>query len=266
MLSYLSFLSLMFSLFLAGCIFQSLQNVKVLDFPEKLQNLRYTTEKKYLNYTAIYGGLYIETNITTSNINDKLSLLNSGYLDAIVMEYESITIIAGDNCDYVVSSKPFYTYFYGVQINPGVDSRLKTAIDYGLSTLVKEYDVENLKNGYFYTSNGCSSNLNSVAPVSMYQVFEIFILYTSIFVLGFMLRGMCNKRILMKQRNKYIEEIRELIARPESKILRITQNQLRNIESQCGQLLLELEKNLKRNNAIQERLINSVRAKEMRFR
>ena len=261
-LGFLGFLSLIYCLFLAGSIYQTLIDVKLVDFPEKLEKLRYTTYSEYLEYTSIYGGIYIDTGITSANINDKISLLSSGYLDAIVMEYESISNIAGDNCDFIVSSKPFLSFFYAVELQPGVDPELKQALDFGLTALVRHYDVQSLQNGYFYSSLGCSSNVNTIAPIGMYDLFEAFVGYTGLFIIVFFLRRVLNKRELIKERNKFIVEIKDLISQPESKILKIAHNQIRNVEKDYVGLMEELKRNMKKNIFIQEKLMNLMRAKE----
>lgn len=265
-LGYLSFLSLLFYLFLASCISETLKNVRMINFPEKLENMRYTTNEEYLEYTAIYGGIYMDSGITSSNIDEKISLLATGEMDAIVMEYETLSNIAGENCDYILSSKSFISIFYAVELVPGADEALKAALDLGLSSLVRSYDIEGLKQGYFYSESSCSSNVHSVSPVSMFQIAEALAGYAGVFLFVFILRGMCNKRELIKERNKYIDEIRELITRPESKILKTTQNQVRTLEIQYKGMLQELEKNLKKDNHFQEKVLNSIRAKEVLFR
>ena len=265
-MSFLSFLTMMFSLYLAGCIFFTFQTIKLVDFPEKLQNMRYTTESSYLEYTSIYGGYYIDTGLTSSNINNILPLLTNGYLDAIVMEYNTLSNIAQTNCNFISSAKPFISYFYAVQILPHVNSELKSAIDFGLSALSKEFDVQGLKNIYFNSNSTCNSNVNSVTSISLYMFIEIFLAYFLVVILVFLLRWFCSKRDLAKERNKHIKEIRTLIGRPESKILKITQNQIRQFDSQCQSIFKELENNIKHSNFIQEKLMNNIRTKDARFR
>jgi hypothetical protein len=263
-IGYLFFNLLIFLLYLAGCMVLTFENVKLIDFPEKLQNTRYTTYKTYLDYTSTYGGFFVDVGIDSSNIEHKLSKLDNQDLDAIVMEYETITSIARENCDYVVTSKPFNSIFYAVEIMPGVDPELKTAIDFGITQLVRQFDMETLKSAYFYKGNNCNSQLHHVAPVGMYQLIYLFGGYAGFAFLIFLMRELCTTRELVKERNKVVEGIRKIISRPESKITKLTMNQIRQQDSQFSFHLEELGRNLKKGLKIQEKVVMLIRGKQIK--
>lgn len=266
MLFYFAFITLLFNLLLAGCMYQNTEAVKLIDFPEKLENVRYTTYSEYLDYTAIYGGYYLDTGITSSNINDMTPLLKSKYLDAIVMEYDSLSNIAQTNCDFVIPAKPFISFFYAVKINPEVDPELKYALDWGLSSLYKRSDINGLKNAYFYTTQVCATNLNTISPVSFYQLLELFLAYIFAIFLIFLLREIFNKKQLVRQRNKHIEKIKMLQNKPESQIIKTTYAQTKIIEMNCSEVFQEIENNVKKTYHSQQRVLNIIRAIEIKLK
>ena len=263
-IGYLGFSLMIFLIYLAGCMVLTFENVKLIDFPEKLENMRYTTYESYLDYTSTYGGFFVDVGITSSNIEQKISKLESRDLDAIVMEYESVTNIARENCDYVVTSKPFNSIFYAVQIAPDANPELKLAIDFGLTQLNRQFDLESLKNAYFYKGNSCSSQFHSVSPISMAQLVDLFGGYAIAAFFIFLLRGLCSTRELLKERNKFIESIRKVISRPESKITKITMNQIRQQDSQFSVYLEELEKGMKKCVKVQEKVMVTIRNKQVK--
>jgi hypothetical protein len=265
MVGYFCFMLMVFSLYMAGNLLQTLSNVQVINFPEKLEGMKFTTYAPYLDYVSIYGGIYVDTGADSSTIYNIVTDLDSGFLDAIVMEYETLMNIAENNCQYAVPSQPFGSFLYAVEIEPGVDSELKTAIDSGLALLVRSFDVDGLKLTYFYTGGACNTQLNTVVPVAMFDLYEVFAGY-ALGVMGiFFFKGMFTKRELVKERNKHIEEIRELVARPESKIVKVTQNQLVNIHKQFNSIFTDLEKSFKKNSALQEKMLTLIRTKEIKL-
>lgn len=266
MIGYMLFLLIIYCLLLAGAILHIQRNVQLIDFPEKLEGLRYSTYSQFLDYVSIYGGYYVDVDINSANVEEKLHYLSSGYLNAIVLEYETLKNIDSIECDFCLMSKPFNSFFYAVAIEPGTSPELKTAIDVGLSILIREYDIESLKKAYFYSEGTCTSTLNAILPLAMYQFMDIFAVYVIVITFIFILERMCKNREFNKERNKYIDEIRELLARPESKILKITENQMRSIDGQFQELIDELEKNMKKNNTHEEKLINLLRTQEVNFR
>lgn len=263
---YLSFCLLVMCLYLAGSMVLTFEGVNLIDFPEKLENMRYTTYSAYLDYTATYGGFFVDTGITSSNIEDKISKLENRDIDAIVMEYDTVTKVAKHKCDYVVTSQPFNSFFYAVEIQPEVDDELKNAIDTGIALLNRQFDVESLKNAYFYRESVCSSQLKSVNGVSMYQMIDIFVIYGIIGLCVFILRQLCTTRLLLKERNKHIKNIRNVISKPESKIIKIMQSQTSQKDEEFCTLLQKVEKHLSKSSKIQERILSIVRNKQIKNR
>lgn len=266
MVAYLVFCLFVMCLYLAGCMIFTFEGVKLIDFPEKLENMRYTTYSAYLDYTATYGGFFVDVDITSSNIEDKISKLENKDIDAIVMEYDTVTKVAKHKCDYAVTSQPFNSIFYAVEIQPGVDDELKTVIDLGLTQLVSQFDIESLKNAYFYEDSVCSSKLNSVSGVSMYEMIDIFGVYGIICLCVFILRQLCTTRLLLKERNKHIAKIRNIISNPESKITKIMQNQIRQQDEEFFTLLQKVENNLSRSSKIQEKILSFIRNNQVKNR
>lgn len=266
MVTYLIFCLFVTCLYFAGCMIFTFEGVKLIDFPEKLEKMRYTTYSSYLDYTATYGGFFVDVDITSTNIEEKISKLENQDIDAIVMEYDTVTKVAKHKCDYAVTSLPFNSFFYAVEIQPEVDDELKSAIDLGLTQLINEFDIESLKNAYFYEDSICNSQLKSVSGVSMYQMIDIFGVYGIICLCVFFLRQLCKTRLLLKERNKHIAKIRNIISNPESKITKIMQNQIRLQDEEFFNLLQKIEGNLSRSSKMQEKIFSFIRNNQIKNR
>jgi hypothetical protein len=124
--------------------------------------------------------------------------------------------------------------------------------------------METLKSAYFYKGNNCNSQLHHVAPVGMYQLIYLFGGYAGFAFLIFLMRELCTTRELIKERNKVVEGIRKIISRPESKITKLTMNQIRQQDSQFSFHLEELGRNLKKGLKIQEKVVMLIRGKQIK--
>lgn len=253
------------ALFLAACAYQSIQTFKPISYPEKLDGKRYLTTEKSLDFTSHYSGYHVTKDITVDNYSKYLKYLRNGEVDAIIMEREIIKKIASEECDLVVSGGPFVSILYSVEIEPNTDNTLKQALDNGLTLLIENINLNTIRETYMSVSNACSE-VSDIDNVKLYSFGELWITLGVTVFFVFLLRSFLKKSELVRERKRHIQEVKRLMSRPETKILRVTEKQVRFSEGEIAKLLHELEKSLKRQNSLQQGITNLVRHKELQIK
>ncbi|CAG9327516.1 unnamed protein product [Blepharisma stoltei] len=250
------------ALFIATCVYQAILVYRPITYPEKLNGKRYLTSTTYLSFTSHYSGYHTEQEISLDDYDQQIKLLKNKEIDAIIFEREVLKKIAATNCDYQVVGDPFISILYAVKIEPGTDSSLKAALDNGITLLMETANLQTIKETYTSVSDPCAIS-NDPNAISLYSFGELWITIGVSVVFVFLLRSFLKKNELSRERRKHIEEVKTLMSRPETKILRVTEKQVRESEIEMTKLLHDIEKSLKRQNSLQSQMTNMLRHREI---
>ena len=254
------FAFLLTAIFYSLCTYTYLEGHFQMNYPEKLAGKKYITTESYLEFTSQYKGLYRTYNFTISNYEPFVEKLRDGSIEAIVLETELLKKIAGEECDMVLAGEPFSSFLYAVEINPSVDSQLKEHLDWSIKRLYELKDINKLKSVYFSKKSPCNTDLVELDSWEMGQFSELWLFMGGFLLFVFFFRSFLKKREVKNERKKHLEEIKSLMSRPETKILKATEKMARTNDLILTKHIRDFEAKLRRLESVHGRVVNILKA------